>query len=198
MSGLVSVITPTHERHDLLLRAIRSVDAQEYRPIEHIVVSDGPDAAVRQLDGYGGFVRVIELGRNWHSISGGWGAEARMAGTLLARGDFIAYLDDDNALLPHHVSELVALIERDGVDFAHGQMIRARDGSQFGNGQIRVGSVDCGMVLHRAECLRFGHWRPNREDGYVSDGALYESWVENGATHSYLPRPTFIYGAEEG
>ncbi len=41
---LVSVITPTWNRHDLLLnRCIPSVEAQTYPDIEHIIVSDGPD-----------------------------------------------------------------------------------------------------------------------------------------------------------
>jgi GT2 family glycosyltransferase len=48
---LVSVITPTWQRHELLLEAIENVRQQTYRPIEHVIVSDGPDAmnCVRML-----------------------------------------------------------------------------------------------------------------------------------------------------
>jgi glycosyltransferase involved in cell wall biosynthesis len=187
---LVSVITPTHRRHQQLLRAIRSVDTQTYDgTIEQLVIADGPDPDVRELDGYGGFVRVIELGRNWHGISNGWGAEARMAGTLLARGDLIAYLDDDNVLDDEHVGNLALLLQLRGVDFVHSQM-RMPDGRVIGSETVAVDAIDTGMVLHRAECLRFGHWRPA---GYASDGHLYSSWVAGGATHAHWPSPTYSY-----
>jgi hypothetical protein len=40
----VTIVTPTWQRHDLLLnRAIPSVQAQGYPGVEHLVISDGPD-----------------------------------------------------------------------------------------------------------------------------------------------------------
>lgn len=193
MTALVSVITPTHQRPSLLLRAIESVGSQTHRPIEQIVVADGPDPDVRELDGYGGYVRVVELGRNWHSISGGWGAEARMVGTLVARGEFIAYLDDDNVLFPEHITSLVALLEETGVDFVHSQMRTVR-GKVVGSPEVGVGLIDTGMVLHRVECLRFGHWRPV---GYESDGHLYTDWVSKGAAHAFHEVVTYLYGTDQ-
>jgi len=44
----VSVITPTWQRHDLLLsRTVPSVQAQRYPSVEHIIVSDGPDPELK-------------------------------------------------------------------------------------------------------------------------------------------------------
>lgn len=185
---LVTVITPTHQRHRLLDRAIESVERQTHRPIEHLIVADGPDPEVARLDGTG-LVRVVELGRNWHSISQGWGAEARMAGTLLARGSLIAYLDDDNVLEPEHVGNLALFLEMRGVDFVHSQMWMP-NGEVLGSEEVAVNAIDTGMVLHRAECLRFGHWQPA---GYASDGELYSRWVERGASHAHWPAPTYRY-----
>src|SRR5262252_1881600 len=46
----VDVVTPTWERHDVLLnRAIPSVQAQTYPNVRHIVVSDGPDMELFKL-----------------------------------------------------------------------------------------------------------------------------------------------------
>ena len=46
---LVSVITPTWQRHALLLdRCIPSVAAQDYPNVDHVVVSDGPDPALAE------------------------------------------------------------------------------------------------------------------------------------------------------
>lgn len=47
---LVSVITPTWNRHDLLLtRCLPSVQAQDYPAVEHVIISDGPDEDLRDF-----------------------------------------------------------------------------------------------------------------------------------------------------
>lgn len=46
---LVSVIIPTLNRPGLLVRSVRSALAQTLKPIEVIVVIDGPDEAVVRL-----------------------------------------------------------------------------------------------------------------------------------------------------
>ena len=46
---LVSVVTGTYNRHDLLLEAIENVRQQTYRPLEHVIVADGPDDTVRDI-----------------------------------------------------------------------------------------------------------------------------------------------------
>ena len=44
MTPTVSVVTPTWQRHDLLMdRCIPSVAAQDYPDVEHVICSDGPD-----------------------------------------------------------------------------------------------------------------------------------------------------------
>ena len=43
---LVSVVTGTWQRHDLLMEAIANVRSQTYPNIEHVIVSDGPDQAL--------------------------------------------------------------------------------------------------------------------------------------------------------
>ena len=62
MSPTVSVITPTWQRHDLLLnRCVPSVAAQDHPAVEHVIVSDGPDPDLRgKLAGLPG-VRFEEL-----------------------------------------------------------------------------------------------------------------------------------------
>jgi glycosyltransferase involved in cell wall biosynthesis len=40
---LVSIITPTWQRPDLMRGCIENVRAQSYRPLEHVIISDGPE-----------------------------------------------------------------------------------------------------------------------------------------------------------
>lgn len=101
---LVSAVIPTRHRPDLVTRAVRSALAQTHPAIEVIVVIDGPDpvsrgrlAAIRDPR-----LTVIELARN-HGA-----AEARNQGVRAARGDWIAFLDDDDEWLPGKVSRQLA------------------------------------------------------------------------------------------
>ncbi|MDV6375361.1 glycosyltransferase [Deinococcus arenicola] len=105
---LVSVVTPTRGRPDLLLsRALRSALAQTLRDIEIIVVVDGADPATEAaLAGVqDARVRVIVLPQ---SVGG---AEARNVGARAARADWVALLDDDDEWLPHKLEAQLALAQ---------------------------------------------------------------------------------------
>jgi glycosyltransferase involved in cell wall biosynthesis len=92
----VSVVIPTHERPQLVTRAVRSALAQTLTPLEVIVVVDGRDAATAQVlaDIRDVRVRVVipphRLGN----------ADARNLGIGLARAGWIALLDDDDLWMP--------------------------------------------------------------------------------------------------
>src|SRR5262245_57327651 len=97
VEGLVSNIIPVHNRPLLLREAVASVLAQTYRPIEIIIVDDeSTDETGREAEALTkahSEVCVI------HRPNGGPGA-ARETGRLVARGQFIQYLDSDDFLLP--------------------------------------------------------------------------------------------------
>lgn len=92
----VSAIIPTHNRPDLVVRAVRSAMAQTYRDLEVIVVVDGPDPATKKtLEQFGDEqLNVIALPEAVGA------AQARNIGAESARGDWIAFLDDDDEWVP--------------------------------------------------------------------------------------------------
>jgi glycosyltransferase involved in cell wall biosynthesis len=104
----VSVVIPTRNRAELVVKAIASALAQDFGKIEVIVVADGEDPRTRQaLDGLrDARLRVIDL-----AVSVG-GAEARNIGVRAARGEWIAFLDDDDEWLPHKLSRQVVVARR--------------------------------------------------------------------------------------
>jgi Glycosyl transferase family 2 len=88
----LSVIIPTRDRPQLLPRAVQSALSQTMTDLEVIVVDD---ASTQPVDlPADPRLRVIRL-----STPRG-GAGARNVGTEAARGRWIAYLDDDDCLLP--------------------------------------------------------------------------------------------------
>jgi glycosyltransferase involved in cell wall biosynthesis len=95
---IVSAVIPTCGRPELVQRAVRSALAQTLREIEVVVVIDGEDpatiAALHELESLDARLRMIPLA---HRIGG---SDARNLGADAARGEWIAFLDDDDEWLP--------------------------------------------------------------------------------------------------
>ena len=106
MNKLVSAIITTHNRQDLLLRAVKSVLDQTYHNIELIVVDDASDEKADEL--------LKEFNLQYIYIpkeDSKGGNHARNIGILSAKGEYIALLDDDDYWLPTKIEKQVALIE---------------------------------------------------------------------------------------
>lgn len=102
---LISVIIPIHNGERYLAEAIDSVLAQTYSPLEIIAVDDGStDASARIAQGYGPYV----LYTYWAMNST---AAARNLGAELARGDYLAFLDQDDVWLPSKLTVQLAQFE---------------------------------------------------------------------------------------
>jgi glycosyltransferase involved in cell wall biosynthesis len=99
---LVSVIVPTYNRQAELDRALKSIMDQSYPRIEIIVVNDGT-ADIGDIVEFHRHKRKIVYVK--HDRNRGAGA-ARNTGLMQARGEYIAYLDDDDCYLPGHIATL--------------------------------------------------------------------------------------------
>lgn len=103
----VSVVVPTRRRPELVVRAARSALAQTVGEVEVIVVLDGADdaTAAALLDVADERLRTQVLPQ-----PGGPGA-ARNAGVHLARGRWVAFLDDDDEWEPRKLEAQLAVAE---------------------------------------------------------------------------------------
>jgi hypothetical protein len=186
---VVSVVTSSWMRATTVVaHACESVKRQTYAgKIEHIVVIDGDDQAtvnsLMDADYHFGLGprRIVQLGRNWSSLSGdgGFGATCRMVGGWVAAGDLITWLDDDNDYESVHIEQMVPLFDDPAVDFATN-----------GPGQPPgVGRTDTSGIMCRALTLKkAGSWLL---DGYEGDGRLVERWSAAGMVHAGKPNQTF-------
>ncbi|MFL5386669.1 MAG: glycosyltransferase family 2 protein [Longimicrobiaceae bacterium] len=114
---LVTVVIPTWNRLPLLREAVASVVAQTYPAWELVVVDDGSTdgtaAWVRSLGDTR--IRVVELSRCAQV------GRLRNAGVRAGSGGLIAFLDSDDAWLPHKLEAQVAAMRAKGARWCYGR-----------------------------------------------------------------------------
>lgn len=127
---LVSVVLTTFNRPRLLPHALESVAAQTWRPLQVIVVNDGGPSVLAITDAFRDRLDVTCI-----EHSGNLGVSAaRNTALAAARGEWIAYLDDDDRLHPHHVATMVARLTAAGAAAGYADAIRVEvepDGDGF-------------------------------------------------------------------
>lgn len=102
---LVSAVVTTHNRKDLLRRALDSVRGQSYKNLELVVVDDGSLEPVDEIvSGYKKTIQKVIFHRNENPEGA---CAARNKGIKLARGTFIAGLDDDDEWMPKRIQSLM-------------------------------------------------------------------------------------------
>jgi glycosyltransferase involved in cell wall biosynthesis len=121
----VSVVIPTKNRWELLARsALAGALRQEDVSLEVVVVDDGSDAPPPALEGLRD--PRVRLVRNERSLGMGG---ARNAGIREARGEWLAFLDDDDLWSPRKLREqLDAAATRDAVFVYTGILVLDPDG----------------------------------------------------------------------
>ncbi|GAB4203248.1 MAG: hypothetical protein Fur0019_02270 [Tibeticola sp.] len=98
--NLVSTIIPVYNRPARLREAVESVLAQDWRPIEILIVDDGStDEGATLAAAHALAAEHPQVIRVFSQSNGGPGA-ARELGRQHAQGEFIQYLDSDDLLLP--------------------------------------------------------------------------------------------------
>jgi len=103
--GLVSVMMPAYNAEHYVGEAIRSVLAQTYPDWELLIVNDGStDDTARVLTQF-----VDQRIRLFNKANGGESSARNMA-LDHSRGEFIAYLDADDAYLPQHLAITVGFL----------------------------------------------------------------------------------------
>jgi glycosyltransferase involved in cell wall biosynthesis len=113
---VVTVIIATYNKKSTLHYAIESVLWQTFDDFECWVIgdccTDGSEEVVASFN---------DPRLNWTNlaVNSGYQSAPTNEGLRRAKGQYIAYLNDDDIWLPNHLQELVTYLERSGVDFVY-------------------------------------------------------------------------------
>ncbi len=148
----VSVIVPAYNASRFLREAVDSVLAQDYRPLEVIVVDDGStDDTALVAGGYGSRIVFARQPNRGSSA-------ARNRGVALASGELYSFLDADDVFCAGKISLQVEALARDPaleIVFAH--MLNFHDPSSAAPGPTAsIPGVPATMLIRRASFQRVG------------------------------------------
>ena len=136
---LVSVIIPTYSRPTNLCRAIDSVLAQTYKPIEIIVVDDnglGTDLQKETENILSKYITTSQITYVCHSDNRN-GSAARNTGVWACHGNIVSLMDDDDVFTPEKIEKQVqTLLERNKDDNSY-QGCYCNTEKRYPNGKIQ-------------------------------------------------------------
>lgn len=120
---LISVIVPAYNVEEWIEECCKSVFSQTYPNIELIVVDDGSQDrtfdCLQKAAGNRQNVKIV------HTENGGV-CRARNTGLEASQGEFVAFLDADDMLLPDCLSFLYQRITNENCDIAIGQKVSVK------------------------------------------------------------------------
>ena len=113
--GLCSVVIPTSNRKNRLLRTIRSIQAQTYESLEIVVSNDGStDDTPEAVEALNDARIVLVSSERRTGVS-----EARNRGIAASSGEFIAFSDDDDFWAPGKLAGQIEQLSKDRSDWAY-------------------------------------------------------------------------------
>jgi glycosyltransferase involved in cell wall biosynthesis len=180
---LVSVIVPTYNRPDLLVRALGSIKGQTYRNIEVVVVNDAGAAVENLVTWFGQDANIVYVrhGRNRGL------AAARNTGLSVARGEIITYLDDDDIFLADHVATVVEALQTGSNPFVYTEAEYVVESAELGQMKEMSRGRSKGTMSYSRERLHicnyipvnsWAHWRTTLTGTGIFDEGLdnHEDW----------------------
>ena len=200
----VSVIIPAYNAEAFLARAIRSVEAQNFRDFEIVVIDDG------STDG------TADVARGFSSVryvlgSHGGEAAARNRGLEEARSALVAFVDADDEWLPEKLARQTAFMQKLGSSFSYTDSYVVQDGDRMRystlarphHGEILEPLIDdwleqaffipTEVMASRALLQSAGGF----EDGLPTPGHVdYGLWLKlalRGTRFDYLDEPLALY-----
>ena len=209
----VSIITPTFNRRDELLRAMDSVNRQTYRDFEYVIVNDGSTIDIDDI--VFSFMDKVDFPMLYIKKSNGGVHTARNLAIKHVRGKMIAPLDSDDELVNNALEILVNVwnsIPENKRNEYREVCARCKDqdgnviGNAFPEGINELIRKEAYLISRKSKGEHFGFWRSDimkdnpwpEPDGitFVSEEVLWEKLAVNYRSY-YINDVVRIYHIEE-
>lgn len=129
---LISVIIPTYKRpYSMIEKAINSVLGQTYNNLELIIVDDSPESFDnrKEIEYNISLINDKRIKYIKHKINKG-ACAARNTGINHSKGEYIAFLDDDDEWLYNKLEEQMCYLDNYSLDMVSCYWIECKDNSE--------------------------------------------------------------------
>ena len=199
-----SILTPTHDRADVLPFAIRSVIAQTETDWELFVAGDGctDNTAEVVAEFSDPRIRWLDLPKG-----PGFGYINRNLAFRQMHGHYVALLAHDDIWLPDHLALLSRCLEQSSAEWAYSRPIWGEPGGALLPGdfdlatdaakrkgflQRKLNGIPASCVIHRRDCFaRYGYW--NEALPACGDADMWVRIVAGTGRLGYLSTPTCLH-----
>lgn len=199
---LISVITPTYNRSKAVVRAVHSVQEQSYSDIEIFVVDDGSTDDTAEA-----IARIRDHRITYMYQENSGQSSARNRALREAKGDFVAFLDSDDAWPAEKLQQQVSVLRQyPNVDVLFGDRI---DVSAVGTTYRKVGISESpsnllktllygNIVNFNSSIVRADLMKSLRFDETMRAGEDYDLWLRAAPTALFLyqSKPWLLYSLD--
>lgn len=199
---VVTIRITTYNRAELLQhRALASALRQSYDRLEILVIGDGTDEATdRMMAGvtdprvrYVNLRRVVPVVPPGHAFWATLGVRAMNAALVLARGDWLAPLDDDDEFTDDHCEVLLRQAQQQRLEFVYSKSVVVPTGREIGSWPMRSSGLTHGSVLYSLG-LQFMRYNPDCwKRGEPQDWNLFRRMADVGVRIGFLDHVTYRY-----
>ena len=128
MKELVSIVIPTYGRYKELFKAIDSVINQTYENIEIIIIDDNANDLILRnkiKENLQKYAQVqIQYVANPKNLGGG---KSRNIGIEIAKGKYLAFLDDDDEYYPEKIEKQYKLYQEKNKEKIRNDLLLCRN-----------------------------------------------------------------------
>jgi glycosyltransferase involved in cell wall biosynthesis len=202
-NNAISVVISTYQRPDACERALRSVLNQTEPPLEVLVCDNGStDETGKRMHDWESRDRRVRYLRT--SRNSGTPGTTRNLGIEHARGNLIAFLDDDDEWLPDKLAAQLATLAMESVDMISTNALRS-DGSVYFPDAPPIGRptradlmwtnsiVVSSALVRRDRLISAGGFQTSRRVRGVEDYAMWLELTARGARLITLGEPLVQY-----
>jgi hypothetical protein len=191
----LSIVTTVYDRTDCLRRCIASVQRLAFRDYEHLIVADHPPQEVfERIQSIATAADDPRIGLfNLKRRFNNWGIAPAAAGLRQARGEYLAFLSDDNGYTRDHFDPLLRVLDSDpACGFVYSSCLY--DGRLVLNHPVpRPGCIDLGQPVFRRDLIGL-HFNDDLPfDMMAWDWHLLDALIGRGVRWRHVDRQSFIF-----
>ncbi len=205
----ISVIVPVYKCEEYIHRCVNSILNQTFKDFELILIDDGsPDRSgelCNEIAKKDGRIRVI------HQENGGQ-ASARNQGVKAARGEWLHFVDCDDAIHPQMLEKLYWAVKSNGVKMSicgayQGEELPKSFSSLFSESSEKILTMNEKNILHLCKDLKYYYWvvwgkllhksiyekHPLTEGRIYEDNAVVCKWLHEAGKTALLNQEMYFY-----